>query len=101
MSRDGDWFKNTSWTPQIAAKFESKLARARHKRQPLTTQAALLGKAGFPDESFALYRRAADLPGLEADERSVVLAWLAQALIAGGRFEAAVEAARQGAEASV
>lgn len=95
MARDDTWFKNTTWTPEIAAAFEKRFARARgNRRQPLSTQAGILVRHGLVDEGVALYRRAAELEELKPDERTMVLGWLGLALIDAGRFDDAVEAAR-------
>lgn len=101
MARDDGWFKNTTWTPEIAATFEKRIAKSRtDKRRYLTTQAALLVGHGASDAGLALYRRAAELPGLAADERTMVLGWLALALLGAQRFEEAVAAARAAVAAS-
>jgi len=101
MARDDSWFKNTTWTPEIAAKFEQRFARTRsNKRHPLTTQAGFLVRYGIFDEGVLLYRRAAALESLPADERTMVLGWLAQALIAARRFDDAIEAAREAVQSS-
>ncbi len=101
MTRKDSWFESTTWTPEIAAKFDERFARTKsQRRHPLTTQAGLLVKHGFVDEGVALYRRAAALEELGGDERSMVLGWLALMLIAELRFDEAVEAARAGVQAS-
>jgi hypothetical protein len=102
MASSSDWFKNTTWTPEIAAEFEQRIARSRaDKRHQLTTQASLLVRHGVPDVGLALYRRAAELPKLTADERTLTYGMLARALISLLRFEEADEAARAAVGASV
>jgi tetratricopeptide (TPR) repeat protein len=48
-----DWFRNSSWDPQIEAAFRERLRRAKNKSQYLRIQASTLAKS-FPDVALRL-----------------------------------------------
>ena len=52
----GDWFRNTSWTPEIEAEFDRRLRRARDKTQYLRIQAVFLAKT-HPEKALELVGR--------------------------------------------
>lgn len=62
-----DWFRSESWSPEIAAEFEVRLARARAHNRPqyLRIQGVHLVRAGLVEPARELWRRVA---AMEADE---------------------------------
>lgn len=66
MARD-DWYRNKEWNDEIAAAFETKFRRTRQtwsRYQYLRIQAGLL-RSRHPDVAFDMYRRSAELDGVE------------------------------------
>ena len=99
---DAPWFNNTTWTPAIAAEFETRLKKSRSmKVDQLKRQGSLLLDHGFVDVGMDLFRRAAELPDQAADARTVAWTQLSQKLIALQRFGDAVTASRHATAASV
>jgi tetratricopeptide (TPR) repeat protein len=85
-----DWYRNSQWSPAIAESFEARLARSRsQKAQYLVLQGmALVPK--HPEIAASLLRRAIDLD--DPFETVRALATLAQAHLALGNVEGALEA---------
>jgi tetratricopeptide (TPR) repeat protein len=85
-----DWYRNTQWSPAIAEDFEARLARSRsQKAQYLSLQGmALVPKC--PEVAASLLRRAIEMG--DPFETVRALATLAQAHLALGNVEGALEA---------
>ena len=84
-----DWYRNAEWNAEIASAFEAKLARARRKAEYLSLQGqSLIGNA--PKVARGLLERAV----AEDDEFETAraLAFLAQANLALGDVDAALDA---------
>ena len=58
---DPHWYRNTTWTPEIAARFEQKLRRAREKADYLRIQATYLTRA-YPEVALELVDRYLAIP---------------------------------------
>ncbi len=84
-----DWFRNTSWSPEIAQAFDAKLHRAREKRQYLRIQATILART-HPEVALELLDRYFVLP-INSD-RSQALVVRATALLALGRVDESLDA---------
>lgn len=57
----GDWFRNVSWSEELATQFETKLRRAKRKEQYLRIQASSLANT-YPKVAHALLDRYFALP---------------------------------------
>jgi hypothetical protein len=77
-----DWFRNTEWTAEIAAGFETRLARSRDKAQYLTIQAYTL-IATHPEVAAGLARRAIALEDEAQTARAAL--YLGTALMVAGK----------------
>lgn len=99
MGRD-DWYRSTTWTPEIRDAFEAKLRRSRgaiHKAQYVTIQAGSLASSDDPATvaaALALFDRVlAEFPGETWNEASVH-AGRANCLVSLGRTDDALDALR-------
>jgi tetratricopeptide (TPR) repeat protein len=83
-----EWFENTTWNESVEQMFEQKLRRARRKEQYLRAQASYLADS-HPQVALALLGRYFAMPNQQ--EQAWALAIRAQALIALGRIDEAIE----------
>lgn len=91
-----DWYRNTDWSDEIAAHFESRIARGRtQKAQHLSLQGHAL-IARHPDVAEGLLERAVAMD--DEFETTRALAFLAQARLALGKVDGALEAFEKGLE---
>lgn len=91
-----DWYRNTEWSDEIAADFETRIARARaQKAQHMSIQGQAL-IARRPDVAEDLLARAVALG--DEFETPRALASLAQARLALGNVDGALEAFEQALE---
>jgi tetratricopeptide (TPR) repeat protein len=88
MSRD-DWYRNAAWNDAIAASFDAKLRRAKHKGQYLRNQAGALVERQ-PDVALALLDRYFEIP----DQFDAAEAYCCRALayLKQGHIEQALDA---------
>jgi len=94
-----DWYRNSEWSPQIAADFEARLARARGQRtQYLSLQGQAL-IAHHPDIAETLLERA--VASSDAFETVRALAFLAQARLAVGKVDGALAAYEEALERQI
>jgi tetratricopeptide (TPR) repeat protein len=84
-----DWFRNTEWNAEIAAGFETRLARSRDKAQYLTIQAYTL-IATHADVAAELARRAIALEDEAQTARAAL--YLGTALMVAGKPDEAIDA---------
>ena len=85
-----DWYRNAEWSPAIAEDFEARLARSRsQKAQYLTLQGMALVPT-HPEVAAALLQRAVAMD--DPFDTMRALATLAQARLALGQVEEALEA---------
>jgi len=84
-----DWFRNGEWNAQVAAEFETRLARSRDKAQYLVIQAYTLIPA-HPEVAAELAGRAVALEDETQTARAAL--YLGTALMVAGRPEEAIEA---------
>lgn len=87
-----EWFRNTTWTPEVASHFELKLRRARNKGEYLRVQATYLVR-DHPKVAIELVDRYLALPN--ECSQSWALCTKARALEALGRLGEAVAAYEQ------
>ncbi len=86
---DPHWYRNTTWTPEIAARFEQKLHRARDKADYLRIQAIYLTRA-YPKVALELVDRYLAIPNQR--QQALGHCTRAEALETLGRLDDAVTA---------
>ena len=91
-----DWFRNTEWNAEIAARFETRLARSRDKAQYLALQAHTL-MATHPEVAAGLARRAIALEEEAQTARAAL--YLGTALMVAGKPDEAIDALKLALEA--
>lgn len=95
-----DWYRNTSWDPNIAAAFNARIARSRQpwsKWQYFHCQAGMLAVRGYVDEALQLYERSLiEVKNIEPDWKRHSLGSIGRLLLKQGKLDeakAALEAA--------